>query len=102
MEKTMARAIYKNMVIGKWYTSYELFQLIEDDFYKYIPVEMQGKDVRRICGAEMWKVVQSGYAETRMQSEKYHMVRGLKYGVDRDWSKVPSKEYSVRYWRRKK
>lgn len=102
MEKTMARAIYKRMATGKWYTSYELFSLIEDDYYSYIPTEMQGKDVRKVCASEMWKVVKAGFAETKMQEEEHAIVRGLRYGVKRDWSKVPTKKYSVRYWRRTK
>ena len=38
MEATMARAIYKQMEIGKAYTTRELSRLIGDDYYKYIPV----------------------------------------------------------------
>jgi hypothetical protein len=95
MEKTMARAIYKKMAIGVWYTSYELYRLVEDD---YPPT---GKDVRKVVASEMWKVVNTGYAETKLENETYHIVRGLRYNVpNRDWSKVPTQTYTVRYWRR--
>ncbi|NBK77332.1 hypothetical protein D5272_01685 [bacterium D16-76] len=100
MEKTLARAIYKKMVLNEWYTSYELFKLIESDYYNYIPTKMQGKDVRKVCAAEMWKVVKVGYAETKIQNEEYAIVRGLRFGVERDWSKVPSQKYNIRYWKR--
>lgn len=99
MEKTMARAIYKAMEIGKSYTSCELRDLLGDDYYKYIPVDLQGKDVRKIVASEMWKVVNAGFAKTEVKEETYHMVRGLKYNCpNRDWSKVPTKTYTVRYW----
>ena len=83
------------MVIGEWYTSSELYRLIEDD---YPPT---GKDVRKVVAAEMWKVVNAGYADTRLEQETYHITRGLRYNVrNRDWSKVPTQTYTVRYWRR--
>ena len=95
MEKTMARAIYKKMAIGVWYTSYELYRLVEDD---YPPT---GKDVRKVVASEMWKVVNTGYAETKLENETYHIVRGLRYNVpNRDWSKVPTQTYTVSYSRR--
>ena len=47
MEKTMARAIYKRMEVGKQYTTRNLFRLLsEAEYYSYIPTEMQGMDVR--------------------------------------------------------
>lgn len=101
MEKTMARAIYKAMEIGKAYTSSELFDLLGDDYYKYIPVCLQGKDVRKIVASEMWKVVNTGFAKTEVKEETYHMIRGLRYKCrNRDWSKVSTKTYAVRYWTR--
>lgn len=48
MEKTMAREIYKSMKIGKLYTTSDLFKLIEDNYYQYIPVERQGENVNKI------------------------------------------------------
>ena len=97
MEKTMARAIYKKMAIGQWYTSYELYRLVEDD---YPPT---GKDVRKVVAAEMWKIVNAGYADTKLDSETYPIVRGLRRNVkNRDWSKVPTQTYTTRYWRRLK
>ena len=97
MEKTMARAIYKAMTPGEWYTSYELYQLVQDDY------PATGKDVRKVVAAEMWKVVNAGYAKTKLDKETYHSVRGLKYhSPNRDWSKVPTQTYSVRYWQRVK
>lgn len=97
MEKTMARAIYKKMVVGQRYTSYELYRLVEDD---YPPT---GKDVRKVVAAEMWKIVNTGYADTKLESDTYHIVRGLRRNVkNRDWSKVPTQTYTTRYWRRLK
>lgn len=97
MEKTMARAIYKKMVVGQWYTSYELYRLVEDD---YPPT---GKDVRKVVAAEMWKIVNTGYADTKLESDTYRIVRGLHRNVkNRDWSKVPTQTYTTRYWRRLK
>ena len=103
MEKTLARAIYKQMEIGTWYTSMELYNLLGDDYYKYIPTELQGKDVRKICAREMFKVVDAGFATTKIETETYHIVRGLRHGVkNRDWSKVPTQTYTVRYFMRTK
>lgn len=98
MEKTMARAIYKKMEIGKAYTTTQLRDLLGDDYYKYIPVELQGKDVRKIVAAEMWKVVNTGYAQTWLDTEKLAMVKGLRYGA------TPKcyREYTMRYWMRTK
>lgn len=99
MEKTMARAIFKAMEIGKPYTSMELFKLIENVYYNYIPVELHGKDVRKIVASEMWTVVKAGYAKTEIHEEEMAIVRGRKFG-----SKAPyaTKTYTVRYWTRVK
>lgn len=99
MEKTMARAIYKRMEIGKAYTTYELYKLLDDDYYKYIPVEMQGKDVRKIVAAEMWKVVNAGYASTYVKSEDLKLVGGLRFSHT---GNAPTKNYTFRYWVRTK
>ena len=92
MEKTMARAIYKKMAIGEWYTSYELYCLVEDD---YPPT---GKDVRKVVASEMWKVVNAGYADTKLENETYYLTRGFRFGTPK--SKLPTQTYTVRYWRR--
>lgn len=94
MEKTMARAIYKLMEIGKPYTTIELYDLIGYDYYKYIPVEMQGKDVRKIVSAEMWGVVKAGYATTHIEQETVGNVRGLRYGA----KPTSFTTYTLRYW----
>ena len=102
MEKTMARTIYKRMELGKSYKTYELFKLLsEEEYYGFIPVELQGKDVGKVVAAEMWKVVNAGYATTSVGEETYHIVRGCRYGKT-DWSKVPTQTYSCRYWVRTK
>ena len=49
MEKTLARAIYKMMEVGKEYTSSDLSRLIGDDYYKYIPEDMQPCSVLESC-----------------------------------------------------
>ncbi|MBR5874498.1 MAG: hypothetical protein IKY90_07200 [Oscillospiraceae bacterium] len=98
MEKTMARAIYKLMEIGKPYTSMQLRDLLGDDYYKYIPVEMQGKDVRKIVNAEMWKVVNSGYARSYTEQENLAIVRGIRYGS----KPTAFQSYTFRYWVRLK
>lgn len=99
MEKTMARAIYKLMEIGKPYSTTDLFNLLDDDYYKYIPVEMQGKDVRKIVSSEMWKVVNSGYARTYTEQETLELVRGIRFGSNRHGD---AQTYTFRYWERTK
>lgn len=96
MEKTMARAIYKRMEIGKEYTTMDLFRLIEDVYYSYVPVEMQGKDVRRIVSAEVWKIVKAGFAKTHTAQETLGNVRGIKYGA----TPKSYATYTFRYYRR--
>lgn len=98
MEKTMARAIYKMMEVGKPYTTRNLYDMLGDDYYKYIPVELQGKDVRKIVSAEMQKVVKTGYARTYTEKETLANVRGLRYGA----TPTSSTEYTIRYWIRTK
>ena len=105
-EKTLAREIYKKMKPGIHYRSYDLFTVIgEDAYYHFIPIghPLHGKDVRKVIAAEMWKIVNTGYASTFKREETYHLVGGLKYNVkDRDWSKVPTETYTIRYWTRVK
>lgn len=94
MEKTLAREIYKRMEIGKPYTTSELFDLVEDTYYNYIPAELQGKDVRKVISNEMWKIVKTGYAETYIEKEALPNVRGLRYGV----RPTSFTNYTFRYW----
>lgn len=99
MEKTLARAIYKKMEIGKEYTTSDLFNLIGDDYYKYISRDMQpfqtnGKPVNAIISSEMWKVVNSGYATTKVCEEELPLVRGLKFGS----KPTAFQKYTFRYW----
>ena len=95
MEKTMARAIYKRMEVGKAYTTYELFKLLpEEEYYSFIPVEMQDKDVRKVVSAEMWKVVNTGYAKTHTEIKELPIVRGLRYGAE----PKSFTAYTIRYW----
>lgn len=98
MEKTMARAIYKLMEIGKPYTSMQLRDLLGDDYYKYITVEMQGKDVRKIVSAEMWNVVNAGYARCYTKQETLALVRGIRKGS----KPTAFQTYTFRYWVRLK
>lgn len=98
MEKTMARAIYKLMEVGKSYTTSELYELIGDDYYKYIPVEMHGKDVRKIVSAEMWKCVETGYARTYTEQETLPILRGVRFGN----KPTAAQTYTFRYWVRLK
>lgn len=98
MEKTMARAIYKLMEIGEPYTTLDLSRLLGDDYYKYIPVELQGKHVGKIISAEMWKVVKTGYARTYTEQETLGNVRGLRYGT----APKSFTTYTLRYWVRTK
>lgn len=103
MEKTLARAIYKAMEIGKPYTTSELFRLVGDDYFKYVPVDMHpfqanGKPVNTIISNEMWKVVRTGYAKTYKQDESLAILAGVKFG-----SKSKSYQtYTMRYWVRTK
>lgn len=98
MEKTMAREIYKSMKIGKLYTTRDLFKLIEDNYYQYIPVERQGENVNKIISGEMWKVVKTGYARTYTEKETLANVRGLRYGA----KPTSFTDYKFRYWVRVK
>ena len=100
MEKTLARAIYKQMEVGRPYATRELFDLIgEDAYYKHIPVELQGKDVRKIISAEMWKVVEAGYATTYTEKETLELVGGIRFGSTKPY---PTQTYTFRYWTRTK
>lgn len=94
MEKTLAREIYKRMETGKPYTTSELFRLVEDSYYKHIPVEYQGKDVRKVVSEELWKVVKTGYARTYAEKETLANVRGLRFGA----KPKSFTEYTLRYW----
>ena len=94
MEKTMAREIYKSMKIGKPYTTSDLFKLIEDNYYQYIPVERQGENVNKIISGEMWKVVKTGYARTFTEKEVLGNVRGIRFGS----TPTSFTEYTFRYW----
>ena len=95
MEKTMARAIYKRMEVGKAYTTMELFGLMsENEYYSFIPVEMHGKDVRKIVSAEMWKVVKTGYAKTYTEQAELANVRGIRFGA----APKSFTAYTMRYW----
>lgn len=98
MEKTMARAIYKLMEVGKPYSTRQLSDMLGDDYYKYIPVEMQGKNVNKIVSEEMWKVVKTGYARTYTEKETVGNVRGLRFGT----KPTSFTEYTIRYWVRTK
>ena len=99
MEATMARAIYKQMEIGKAYTTSELSSLIGDDYYKYIPVNQHqgqpdGMPVNKGISNEMWKVVNSGFAKTYTAQETIGNVRGLKFGT----APKSFTTYTARYW----
>lgn len=99
MEKTLARAIWRRMEIGKTYTTTELFELLtETEYYSYIPVELQGKNVNRIIANEMWKVVKAGYARTYTLEEKLPNVKGVRYGT----APKSYTTYTFRYWIRLK
>jgi hypothetical protein len=99
MEKTLARAIFKKMEIGKEYTTRDLVRLIDDDYYGYIPVDQHpgqpnGKPCSVVVSSEMWKVVNSGFAKTYTNEETLANVRGLRYG-----SKPTSfTTYNIRCW----
>lgn len=88
MEKTMARAIYRRMEIGKEYKSFDLYQLIEDEY------PATGEDVRKVVAREMWKIVNAGYAKTSTRQEKFPILRGLRYGSE----PTAYQTYNVRYW----
>ena len=99
MEATMARAIYKQMEIGKAYSTRDLSRLIGDDYYKYIPVNQHpghpdGMPVNKGISNEMWKVVNSGFAKTYTAQETIGNVRGLKFGT----APKSSTTYTARYW----
>ena len=99
MEATMARAIYKQMEIGKAYSTADLSRLIGDDYYKYIPVNQHpgqpdGMPVNKGISNEMWKVVNSGFAKTYTAQESIGNVRGLKFGT----APKSFTTYTARYW----
>ena len=103
MEATMARAIYKQMEIGKAYSTSDLSRLIGDDYYKYIPVNQHpgqpnGMPVIKGISNEMWKVVNSGFAKTYTAQETIGNVRGLKFGT----ALKSFTTYTARYWVRTK
>ena len=99
MEATMARAIYKQMEIGKAYSTGDLSRLIGDDYYKYIPVNQHpgqpdGYTVSKGISDEMWKVVNAGFAKTYTKKETLANVRGLKHGA----TPKSFTDYTIRYW----
>lgn len=99
MEKTMARAIYKRMEIGKEYTTTQLFNLLsEKEYYSFIPLELHGKDVRKVVSGEMWKVVKAGYARTFTKDETLPILRGVRHGT----KPTSFETYKFRYWVRLK
>ena len=119
MEKTLAREIYKRMEAGKKYTTKELMKMLGDTFYLFQP-EFRGWEAyqnwtdmedyrakeaeltemrKRGITSDLWKIVNAGYAATSVESKTYRIVRGLKHSVpNRDWTKVPTQDYTVRYW----
>ena len=99
MEATMARAIYKQMEIGKAYSTRDLSRLICDDYYRYIPVNQQpgqpdGMPVNKGISNEMWKVVNAGFAKTYTTQETIGNVRGLKFAT----TPKSFTTYTARYW----
>ena len=103
MEATMARAIYKQMEIGKSYSTADLSRLIGDDYYKYITVNQHhgqpdGMPVNKGISNEMWKVVNAGFAKTYTAQETIGNVRGLKFGT----APKSFTTYTARYWVRTK
>lgn len=120
MEKTLAREIYKRMEIGRRYTTNELRKIVGDTLYYAHQPDFKGWEYynsweteeehdrkekeweeifRRGIKNELWQIVKAGYARTEVFEEEYKIVKGLKYGVkNRDWSKVPSRQYTIRYW----
>ena len=103
MEATMARAIYKQMEIGKEYSTRELVRLIGDDYYKYIPVNQHpgqpdGMPVSKGVSSEMWKVVKAGFAKTYTKEDCFGNVRGLRFGT----APKSYTTFTARYWVRTK
>lgn len=97
MEKTMARAIYKRMEIGKAYTTRDLYKLLpEEEYYSFISTELYGKDVRKVVADEMWKVVKTGYAKTYTKQETVGDVRGRRFGT----APTGFTTYTFRCWKR--
>ena len=99
MEATMARAIYKQMEVGKAYSTADLSRLIGDDYYKYIPVNQHpgqpdGMPVNAGMPNEMGKVVNAGFAKTYTAQETIGNVRGLKFGT----APKSFTTYTARYW----
>lgn len=123
MEKTLAREIYKRMEPGRKYKTSDILKMLGDTFYLFQP-EFRGWDAYRDwtdmedyrqkeaelkkmrsrgITKELWSIVNAGYAATEVTEETYHIVRGLRYhSPNRDWSKVPTQNYTIRYWWRTK
>lgn len=103
MEKTLARAIYKRMEIGKEYTTRNLVDLIGSDLYKYVGMVdyktlENGKSVMQTVSDEMWKVVSAGFAETYTRNESLACIRNIKFGTTPKYFKT----YIFRIWIRTK
>ena len=99
MEATMARAIYKQMEIGKEYSTRDLVRLIGDDYYKYIPVNQHpgqpdGMPVSKGVSSEMCKVVKAGFAKTYTKEDCFGNVRGLRFGT----APKSYTTFTARYW----
>lgn len=111
---TLARAIYKNMEIGKEYTTTEIGNLMIDaDGYGFpcdggIPTRIAEmtweeapdglKGIHKVILSQMWKIVNTGYATTRMEEETLGSIRGCQFGG----TKTVYKTYNMRYWKRVK
>lgn len=99
MEKTLARAIYKRMEIGRPYTTRNLYDLLDEaEYYALISEDLIGKDIRKIVSSEMWKVVKAGYAKTYTEQETLANVRGIRKGS----TPTSFTTYTIRYWTRVK
>lgn len=101
MEKTLARAIYKRMEIGREYKTSELCDLIDDVYYSYVPRDMwpfqeNGKSWLTVVSGEMWKIVKAGYATTHKKNMSLPIVRGIRFGS----KPTCYHDYTIRYWKR--
>lgn len=91
---TMARAIYRAMEVGKEYTTSEIKELARN--IEFLPWDEDTDDWNKAIPKNLWKMVNTGYAVTRMAQETMGSIRGCQFGG----TKVVYTTYNMRYWKR--
>lgn len=90
MEKTVARALYKEMALGQEYSTQEIIEIAKK---LWLPSNEE-QDLKKAINKALWKIVNSGYAITQKRQVEMSWIRGCQFGG----TKVVKQEYTIRYW----